>query len=240
MEKNSLARQCLKYIIGIAAAILVVAVIFVIVKTNKPESVVTSVSTEKHERVSAEEAQNLIEQYLKTDSVVLQLPIVEVSGNDIFEDLGCQVFKDSGFEAYVIRDKKVTHIGMGFGGMGVTSIYTADLNKDGQFELVYTYSWGSGLHRSHVAVLMFNETNEEIISDFVYMNKDLLLEKKDYYTILVREHNGSASVTDNLFGEEIGILSLKGSKSSYKFEVKLKDNLSEDVQKNIWKEAGAQ
>ncbi|WP_163195796.1 hypothetical protein [Clostridium thermarum] len=46
------------------------------------------------------------------------------------------------------------------------------------------------------------------MSDFVYMNKDLLLKKKDDYTILVREHNVSTTVTDNLFGKEIGILSL--------------------------------
>ncbi|WP_139902197.1 hypothetical protein [Clostridium thermarum] len=217
-------RPYLKYMAGLVATILVVAVVLIIVKSTKPESVVISEPKDVHERVSAEEAQRLIEEYLKANNGSLQLPIVEVGGNQIFEYLGCQIFKDREYESYVIRDKELTHIGMGFGGMGVTSVCSADLNKDGQLELVYTYSFGSGLHRSHVAALMFDETSKEIVSDFVYTNKDLLLEKKDYYTILVREHNGSTTVTDNLFGKEIGILSLEGSKDSYKLVVKLKDN----------------
>ncbi|GBF73825.1 hypothetical protein PA598K_02147 [Paenibacillus sp. 598K] len=36
------------------------------------------------------------------------------------------------------------------GGFGVTSMALADLNGDGQQEFYYTYSWGSGMHRSQI------------------------------------------------------------------------------------------
>lgn len=206
-------------------------------QTTNPEIIIDQGN---HEKVTVEEAVKLIGEYrrLNNQSMVTSLPLKEITTDQVFQELGCQVFKDGDFEAYVIRDNKVTHIGMGFGGLGVTSIYTADLNKDGRLELVYTYSWGSGLHRSHIAVMMFGETNKEIVSDFVYMNKDLLLEKKDYYTILVREGKSVVSVTDNLSGEEIGSLSLQKSGDSYKLKLIPREGLPQQVKQNIWEDAG--
>lgn len=206
-------------------------------QTTNPEIIIDQGN---HEKVTVEEAIKLIGEYRRfnTQSTATSLPLKEITNDQVFQELGCQVFKDGDFETFLIRDKKVTHIGMGFGGLGVTSIYTADLNKDGRLELVYTYSWGSGLHRSHIAVMMFGDTNKEIVSDFVYMNKDLLLEKKDYYTILVREGNAVVSATDSLSGEEIGSLSLQKSGDSYKLKLIPREGLPQEVKQNIWEDAG--
>lgn len=43
-------------------------------------------------------------------------------------------------------------IGMEFGGDGVTSVAVADLRGDKKPLLVYSFAWGSGLHRSQVGV----------------------------------------------------------------------------------------
>ena len=235
-----------------AAVILVVVAIPILLKVgigteyigpssdNIPDIIIERGNRQK---ISENEAVNLINEYRKSinKSSVAQGSVVELKNSEeIFNELGCQVFKDNDFETYIIRDKKVTPIGTGFGGYGVASIFTADLNKDGRLELVYTYSWGSGLHRSHIAVLMLHETNKEIVSEFVYLNKDLLLEKRDYYTILVREYNSFSSESDVLAGEEIGTLSLEENGDVYKLKVNLRNDLPEDIERNIWKEAGAQ
>jgi hypothetical protein len=67
--------------------------------------------------------------------------------------LKAQVFRviDSG-ESYLIREKKVYHLGEAFGGDGVNSMLVEDLDQDGQPELWYTFNWGSGRHYSQFEV----------------------------------------------------------------------------------------
>lgn len=38
----------------------------------------------------------------------------------------------------------------GFGGYGITSMALADLNQDGEYELYFTFSWGSGVHWAEI------------------------------------------------------------------------------------------
>lgn len=55
---------------------------------------------------------------------------------------------------------EVYSIGECFGGFGLTSLALADLNKDDVYELYYTFSCGSGLHRSQVGY--FEPISKEI------------------------------------------------------------------------------
>lgn len=60
-----------------------------------------------------------------------------------------EVFKyNSSTQSFIMYNGEVYSIGECFGGFGLTSLALADLNKDGEYELYYTFSCGSGLHRS--------------------------------------------------------------------------------------------
>lgn len=77
-------------------------------------------------------------------------------------------------ESFVMYDNEVYHIGIGFGGWGITSMALADLNKDGEYELYYTFSWGSGIHRSQVGY--FEPISKEThIFDYSLPNYDMIL-----------------------------------------------------------------
>lgn len=54
------------------------------------------------------------------------------------------------------------------------SMKVLDLNNDGKSELYFTYSWGSGVHRSHAAY--FDPIIEKIVPlEYTHMNKDMML-----------------------------------------------------------------
>ncbi|MDE6530608.1 MAG: hypothetical protein K2K96_07520 [Lachnospiraceae bacterium] len=78
------------------------------------------------------------------------------------------VFKDVTFaESFIMYNGEVYSIGTCFGGFGITSMALADINMDGQYELYYTFSWGSGLHRSQIGY--FDPVSREVtIFDYAY------------------------------------------------------------------------
>lgn len=61
-------------------------------------------------------------------------------------------------------------------GSAKETIETCNFDEDGQKDLIYTFSWGSGMHRSHIGVYNFSKDQEAWI-DFVQMNKDIMLIK---------------------------------------------------------------
>lgn len=74
---------------------------------------------------------------------------------------GYSVFKYStSTESFIMYDDEIYSIGSCFGGNGITSMALADLNQDGNYELYYTFSWGSGEPRSEVGY--FEPVNKEI------------------------------------------------------------------------------
>ena len=77
-------------------------------------------------------------------------------------------------ESFLMYDGHVYSIGTCFGGYGVTSMALADVNMDNQYELYYTFSWGSGIHRSEIGY--FDPANKEItIFDDFFQDSDLML-----------------------------------------------------------------
>ena len=76
--------------------------------------------------------------------------------------------------SYLLYDGAVTPLGEYFGGSGLDSAALADLNSDGQDELYFTFSWGSGLHRSQLGY--FDPAAKEItILDVSFMSEDCMV-----------------------------------------------------------------
>lgn len=88
------------------------------------------------------------------------------------------VFKyDQSCESFLLYKGKVYEMGTSFGGYGVVDMVTADLNNDEENELYFTYSWGSGIHRSLVGC--FDPATEKILlPDFSNMDIDIMLVAK--------------------------------------------------------------
>lgn len=85
------------------------------------------------------------------------------------------IFKyDTSCASFLMYEGKVYPLGEWFGGFGVTSMSIADLDGDQKPELYFTYSWGSGLHRSHVAY--FDPSAKKIVTfDYTHLNKDMII-----------------------------------------------------------------
>ena len=103
--------------------------------------------------------------------------ISDITPENVKKEIGCQIFKvNYTCESYVIHKGELFRIGFGFGGYGVVTLTTCDFEEDGQKDLIYTFSWGSGLHRSHIGIFDFSG-KKEIWLDFVQLNEDITLEK---------------------------------------------------------------
>lgn len=128
--------------------------------------------------------------------------------------------KKTGVSIFKFKDECVTylkygddiyHFAGGFGGYGFVNAVTCDFDHNGKVDILYTYSYGSGIHRSIVSV--FNLTTFEVTDLFstfgddafdkdTYMS-DLVLEKtilnnKPIYESYISElHFGDSSLVDS-------------------------------------------
>lgn len=85
-----------------------------------------------------------------------------VTPEDISQDYDFSIFKsDLTCFSLLLYNNETYPLGECFGGYGVTSFAVADLNKDGAFELYFTYSWGSGIPRSEVGY--FDSASREVV-----------------------------------------------------------------------------
>jgi len=74
---------------------------------------------------------------------------VDITPEAVFSETACQVFKNGKTcESYLLCEGTLYTLGIGFGGLGLVDMATSDFDNNGKKELLYTYSWGSGLHRS--------------------------------------------------------------------------------------------
>lgn len=98
-----------------------------------------------------------------------------------------QIFKYAGSTAsFLLYDDEVYELGIYFGGFGLTSVALGDLNQDNQYELYFTFSWGSGLHHSQIGY--FNPSIKKVtVFDYSYFKNDLLLTTDDEKTLYVNE-----------------------------------------------------
>ena len=86
-----------------------------------------------------------------------------------------QIFKYRNFtNSFILYDSKHYSIGACIGGYGITSMALADLNRDSQYELYYTFSWGSGIPRAQIGY--FDPASKEVtVFDYSCFFHELML-----------------------------------------------------------------
>jgi hypothetical protein len=88
-------------------------------------------------------------------------PLRDVTSEEIRTETGCRIFTDDAFGGlfYLADGERCSELGLSFGGYGLCSAVPWDYDENGTVDLLYTYSWGSGMHRSILA--LFDRTKWE-------------------------------------------------------------------------------
>lgn len=98
-----------------------------------------------------------------------------VTPGEISDRYGFEIFKfDQSCAGYLLYENRIYPLGESLGGLGLTSFAVADIDRDGSPEVYFTYSWGSGMHRS-MAGYFDTRDRAVVLFDYSYYNGDMLL-----------------------------------------------------------------
>lgn len=135
-----------------------------------------------------------------------------VTPQEITDKYDMRIFKfdyDGGGHLYgdgfLLYENEIYPLGISFGGWGLTSFAVADTDHNGSNELYFTYSWGSGIHRSQLGY--FDMQSKDIIYfDYEYRDYDMILSDKNGMLSICHAGAEFTSFEDEEFtaGEEIG------------------------------------
>lgn len=161
-------------------------------------------SDSKTKKLSIKEANEIIQETLDQQVIRLTSDLTEITPPEVWAETKHQIFKDSSsLETFVVTEGKAALAGIGFGGAGVTSIVPYDVNKDGTTDLVYAYSFGSGVHRSVISWMDLQTMTEhspqgkaepsvQNNSEQTFRTYDLILDKEKnkivVYQIINKQH----------------------------------------------------
>lgn len=119
------------------------------------------------------------------DGVESFLALLGQEGVDCYTVTPPGVSETAGFQIYKMKDScasyllyagKIYQLGEYFGGMGIMDIKAWDFDGDGVQELVYTYSWGSGRHRSQIGFFDPGSQGPAEL-DYCYEDQDMMIVK---------------------------------------------------------------
>ncbi|WP_310829171.1 hypothetical protein [Paenibacillus pedocola] len=137
----------------------------------------------KSEKLSVKEAETIIQELLGQQEASLVSELNEITPPEVWSETKHQIFKDSSsLETFVVAEGKAAVLGNGFGAYGVTSVVPYDINNDGTMDLVYAYSFGSGIHRSLVSCMDLSTMSERGIRSknehTGFRTEDLILKRE--------------------------------------------------------------
>ena len=165
-----------------------------------------------------------------------QFPLKEITTPEVWTRLHAQIFKITDGaredEDYLVYRKQIYGLGGGFGGYGIMSMCVADLNGDGRPALLFSYSWGSGIHRSLIG--LWSGGPLWIDAQPALRNYDLLLEKVD--DTRVRIAYGTFNPAKGRIDRqgEFGTLHFAESGQNSRLDIFLSQQLPQAVADSVW------
>jgi hypothetical protein len=152
-------------------------------------------------RITAPEAQALVWNMILHEkpgmNPEMQPSVKEVTSVEVWSHIGAQLFQtdDGNSETYLIKNRQVYRLGsmqwldLGLDGLsGLTSIRVTDLDQNGDSELAYIHTIGSGIVSSEVA--MFSEEWGEPfireVRNVHYLSGGLMFDKIETDTLTVK------------------------------------------------------
>jgi hypothetical protein len=150
----------------------------------------TNKSTEQfseQKKQDIQEFKSIFSNFAKEENIIMSSKEMDafhdITPENVFKETGCQIFKNgSTCESYLLCEGNLYTLGIGFGGFGIVHIETCDFDDDNKKDLIYTYSWGSGIHRSSFGYFDLSKKSEgEIDIDSAelsgFIQEELVLEK---------------------------------------------------------------
>lgn len=207
--------------IGVAAALLL----------TSPVSRQSPVGDE----VSVSQAERLVEAWIaqqEHESYWHDRPkLKEITTREIRERLHAQVFRVlhddiafGEFETYLVKDGRVHPMSLGLGGSGLMEMWVFDIDGDSNEDLVYVYSFGSGLHLSKVEAYDFDGQPPIKIATNFTVPAGIGLRKQNEHRLDVYSMN-----------LRLGELIVVGSGKHQSLDIRLDPKLPKEWEKRIWR-----
>jgi len=188
-----------------------------------------------------EEAEEMVRDHLHSQKPGLSpgfpLPMPELPVPEVWEHLPVQIFRvsDGPFarETFLIHDETVLRLGTAVGGKGVTSMRIADLDEDGSAELLFAYSFGSGIHQSRIAMYAPAYSEDRIYEAETAYLGDVGLVKEDMSHVAVRVVESDEGSLVLRYGETLGHLMIQIHEDEARLVLQVAEDLPDDVRKNL-------
>jgi hypothetical protein len=193
--------------------------------------------------LSLEQAQPLIRDFILRNNPDIAtlgtIQLQDLTPADVRSEMRVQIFKVSdgpkAYHSFIIGDGTVSDFCTGIGGHGLQSLCLCDLDGDGQREIAYTFSWGSGIHRTQIGVYSKAVQPPQILVAWSYCG-DLFVSPREDGGITVESGNYTATVNSWNDAAPFGRLTMKKDDPQVTIDVELSDALSEEDKKKIWKD----
>jgi hypothetical protein len=128
----------------------------------------------------------------------------------------------------------VRPLGDSVGGAGLMSMTVADLDGDETPELAYTYSWGSGIHRSMVGIFGNKDGKANITEvPFAFLSGDVFVKEADKGGVIVENGRDGWKFNEWTSQRRLGTLRLTSEDGELKADFELADDLPEEIKSRI-------
>jgi hypothetical protein len=163
-------------------------------------------------------------------------PIKEITTDEMWTRLHAQLFVVTDgiylHQAYIILDQKVSPLGVALGGSGIMSMCVVNLDKSSQPQLLFTYSWGSGIHRSIVGI--WTEASSWIDAKPLLGNNDLSIEKIDDQHIRLNYGTFDPRTSQLIKKGDFGAIHFTSTGKSPQLDIIPDKSLPKEIQDEIW------
>lgn len=186
--------------------------------------------------INVAEAETLIEKHIKEADYPYDFgnaQVRDITTSEIWEQFQVQFFSYDYNTTFMIKDEEVNLFHRGVFGGEVTSMLPADLNADGQIEMVYVSSVSlSGVYHDCVSIAFFDEAAIERISLVEgYLQSFALRKHTDQsIEILTSYYNAGTEETGWLLVGEIAVIS---TDDEDQYSLVLNANLPEHIKEAL-------
>jgi hypothetical protein len=194
-----------------------------------------------NDRLRPEEAEELVRDYLHSEQPNLgtdfPLPMQELPEPEVWVHLPVQIFRvtDGTFacETFLAYDGTVVKLGTAVGGQGITSLRVSDLDGDGTAELLFTYSFGSGIHQSRIGMYAPAYAEDRVFEAETAYLGDVGLVREDMSHVAVRLVEADDETSILRYLDTLGHLAIQQHEDQVRLVLQVAENLPEDVRQNL-------
>jgi len=204
--------------------------------------IVNRSSSESSYAISTEQALVMIEEYLRGQQPDLtvdpDLEIEELTPEYIWESLQVQIYQVIEGEAFnnemfLLSEGQVLRLGEADGGRGVTSMLISDMNKDGESELLFTFSSDTGTYQSRIGMYAPEYNKNQILEPTIAYLGDIGLAIDEEGVVAVRIVEPDEENLKLKYLDTLGNLTLRKENDGLVLALEINDNLPEEIKNKL-------